>query len=49
MNNNSHAVRCVYDVWYWGNENTGQMASTYSDEYQLTHAVWGDTGSVIVN
>lgn len=48
MNNNSHAVRCVYDVWYWGNENTGQMASTYSDEYQLTHAVWGDTGSVIV-
>lgn len=40
-------VRCVYDVWYWGNENTGQVAGQNAN-YQLTHAVWGDTGSVIV-
>lgn len=48
LNCDDHAVRCVYDVWYWGNENTGQMADTYVDDYQLTNPVWGDTGSVIV-
>lgn len=48
MNSNYHSVRCVYDVWYWGDENTGQMADTYDDDYQLTNPVWGDTGSVIV-
>lgn len=42
-----HYVRCVYDVWYWGNENTGQVAGQDAN-YQLTNAVWGDTGSVIV-
>lgn len=43
----SHAVRCVYDVWYWGDENEGQMANTYVSDYQLNNPVWGDTGSVI--
>ena len=47
VNCTQHAVRCVYDVWYWGNENTGQVAGQNAD-YQLTNAVWGDTGSVIV-
>ena len=45
--NDEHYVRCVYDVWYWGNENTGQVAGQNAN-YQLTNAVWGDTGSVIV-
>lgn len=48
LNCSEHAVRCVYDVWYWGDENTGQMADTYDDDYQKTNPVWGDTGSVIV-
>lgn len=47
LNCDDHAVRCVYDVWYWGDENTGQMADTYDDDYQLTNPVWGDTESVI--
>ena len=47
-------VRCVYDVWYWGNENTGSYYNangtlvTNNPNFQLTNAVWGDTGSVIV-
>lgn len=45
--NSENYVRCVYDVWYWGNENTGQVAGQNAN-YQLTNAVWGDTGSVIV-
>ena len=51
---NTHYVRCVYDVWYWGNENTGNYYNangtlvTNNPNYQLTNAVWGDTGSVIV-
>lgn len=45
--NGEQYVRCVYDVWYWGDENEGQMASTYDPKFQLTNPVWGDTGSVI--
>ena len=54
VNCTEHAVRCVYDVWYWGNENTGNYYNangtlvTNNPNYQLTNAVWGDTGSVIV-
>lgn len=32
----SHAVRCVYDVWYWGNEKMSEKGG--SD----TQFVWGD-------
>ena len=45
--NGKQYVRCVYDVWYWGDENEGQMANTYVSDYQLNNPVWGDTGSVI--
>ena len=47
MSSSSHSVRCVYDVWYWGNENTGQVADQNAN-YQLTNPVWGDTGSVTI-
>lgn len=43
--NSSQSVRCVYDVWYWGDENTGQV-SGQNNNYQLTNAVWGDEGTV---
>lgn len=33
---NGHAVRCVYDVWYWGNEKMSEKGD--SD----TQFVWGD-------
>lgn len=52
--NDKHYVRCVYDVWYWGNENTGSYYNANgtlvinNPNFQLTNAVWGDTGSVIV-
>ena len=54
LNCSDHAVRCVYDVWYWGKENTGNYYNANgtlvknNPNYQLTNAVWGDTGSVIV-
>lgn len=33
---NGHSVRCVYDVWYWGNEKMSEKGG--SD----TEFVWGD-------
>lgn len=35
-NGGGHAVRCVYDVWYWGNEKMSEKGG--SD----TQFVWGD-------
>lgn len=35
-NGNDYAVRCVYDVWYWGNEKMSEKGG--SD----TEFVWGD-------
>lgn len=35
-NGNDYAVRCVYDVWYWGNEKMSEKGG--SD----TKFVWGD-------
>uniref|UniRef100_UPI003FF14EA0 fimbrial tip adhesin FimD n=1 Tax=Phocaeicola sp. TaxID=2773926 RepID=UPI003FF14EA0 len=35
-NGNDYAVRCVYDVWYWGNEKMSEKGG--SD----TQFVWGD-------
>ncbi len=35
-NGGGHAVRCVYDVWYWGNEKMSEKGG--SD----TEFVWGD-------
>ena len=35
-NGNNYAVRCVYDVWYWGNEKMSEKDG--SD----TQFVWGD-------
>lgn len=52
LNCNKHAVRCVYDVWYWGDENTGNvyyngyLANSNDPDYQKTNAVWGDEGTV---
>lgn len=53
LNCSLHAVRCVYDVWYWGDENTGNVYNTNGNlvnsnnpDYQKTNAVWGDEGTV---
>ena len=34
-NTEGHSVRCVYDVWYWGNEK-------YFGENEEHYFVWGD-------
>lgn len=39
-NNSSYAVRCVYDVWYWGDKKVSEENSSYSD----TAPYWGDDG-----
>lgn len=33
MSQNSHSVRCVYDIWYWGEDNV---------QSALTTPMWGD-------
>lgn len=37
---NSHYVRCVYDVWYWGDKKINEVSQKY-DNYDF---VWGDKG-----
>ena len=37
---NSHYVRCVYDVWYWGDKKINEVSQKY-DNYNF---VWGDKG-----